>query len=469
MLKVDVHHNFGHDTLNIPSENSLKKVLDGYDFYLAKYEVEDKTIVITDHVCSIPGFYTLNGDVFINWEIDAIDCPINNNEIKKLYNCSGFSLASNTLNKSIKTFLPNKRYEISSSKTSITNIENDDFFEYQATENPNAIELIDDKFQEIIKVIVSRLPLNEKILIPLSGGYDSRIIAYYLSKFVSKERIIAFTYGQKDNKEAQKSEYVAKSLGIKWVFVEYTDKLISKHRLSFEEYMSSNLRIRSLLHFQDFFAVKQLIEDKYISDNTVVMPGHSGDFLFGSHVKSFKDISLSDIVKKHFRECDISDRKKEQIKSTLSEEYEINTLKAFLYFNLNERQSKYIINSVRTYEYFGLKWSIPFWHKDLVRLANILACSQLKERRFQKKWINLATQQHIFEQDNPTEYIRFGRLKKVVVKFPVISRVLLRVLRVVDVSSHFLNFHKLLSFREKLMVVILGLTIKGAMIRKNSK
>lgn len=35
-------------------------------------------------------------------------------------------------------------------------------------------------------------------------------------------------------------------------------------------------------------------------------------------------------------------------------------------FDFEERQTKFITNAVRTYDYYGLKWYLPFWDKEMI-------------------------------------------------------------------------------------------------------
>jgi len=39
---------------------------------------------------------------------------------------------------------------------------------------------------------------------------------------------------------------------------------------------------------------------------------------------------------------------------------------AIEFFDFNERQAKFIVNSVRAYEFFGYEWRIPLWDTELI-------------------------------------------------------------------------------------------------------
>ena len=63
--------------------------------------------------------------------------------------------------------------------------------------------------------------VSGEIVIPLSGGYDSRLLAFFIK---DKSRLTAFSYGLSDNQtesfEIVYAQAVAKSLGIKWQQIE---------------------------------------------------------------------------------------------------------------------------------------------------------------------------------------------------------------------------------------------------------
>lgn len=62
---------------------------------------------------------------------------------------------------------------------------------------------------------------NREIVVPLSGGLDSRTIVYYLKKLGCKN-VICLSYGRKSSFEVKISKQVAERLGYKWILCEYT-------------------------------------------------------------------------------------------------------------------------------------------------------------------------------------------------------------------------------------------------------
>ncbi|MEI7903425.1 MAG: asparagine synthase-related protein, partial [bacterium] len=70
-------------------------------------------------------------------------------------------------------------------------------------------------FQRLIDSVRGRT-----IVVPLSGGYDSRYIAAML-KNLGYEKVICYTYGRPTSYEVATSRRVAETLGYPWHYVEY--------------------------------------------------------------------------------------------------------------------------------------------------------------------------------------------------------------------------------------------------------
>lgn len=219
-------------------------------------------------------------------------------------------------------------------------------------------------------------------VIPLSGGYDSRFIAAMFKKF-NYEKVICFTYGRKGNPEIKVSSEVAKRLGYKWYYVEYNDKLIDDYikESEFRDYYRFASNLASMFFMQEYFAVKFLKENELIPENSVFIPGHSGDFLGGSQLNKHGNLNLEEddkaIVQRIYnvKYCykkptgkDIP-RIHERINKSLNEKYHGKQSLAYSIhedWDFKEKLAKFNFNSVTTYTFFGYEFRLPFWDSDLL-------------------------------------------------------------------------------------------------------
>ena len=112
-------------------------------------------------------------------------------------------------------------------------------------------------FQEILN------KHSEKIVVPLSAGYDSRLIISSLYHLNAKN-IICYSYGKKNNFESKIAKQIANKLNYKWYFIELSNKKQRKNFSSnfYKEYTQFSDTFSSWSYVQDLFAVKELIGKK---------------------------------------------------------------------------------------------------------------------------------------------------------------------------------------------------------------
>lgn len=140
-------------------------------------------------------------------------------------------------------------------------------------------------------------------VVPLSGGFDSRLIAVMLKRH-GHRNVVCFTYGRKGNVEAALSERVARALDFPWYFVEYNQQLIAEFTrdTEFESFFPRASNLSSMFFLQEYFAVKYLRDHGKIPGDAVFIPGHSGDFLGGSqfakHKLPVEDESVSSLARR---------------------------------------------------------------------------------------------------------------------------------------------------------------------------
>ena len=236
------------------------------------------------------------------------------------------------------------------------------------------VEVMDRAFLRMIKSIG-----NRPIFIPLSGGYDSRLLACLCRKF-NIPNVSCFTYGDKTSYEVAISRQVAKQLRFPWYYVEYTNKLKMEFLQSdeYNDYMLFAMNLNTTSHMQDFIAFKELRNKGIIPDNAVIIPGHSGDALGGSHVKydvlrKSNESVAQLLIEKYYTWNILRKRYKKLITKELGQE--LNSVIAsndvslscslFDNWNIQNRQANFIVNAVRVYEYFGVDWRIPLWDDEL--------------------------------------------------------------------------------------------------------
>jgi len=239
--------------------------------------------------------------------------------------------------------------------------------------------------QKIIDSAKGRL-----IVVPLSGGYDSRVVASGLAHLGYKN-VKCFSYGQSKNFESSISKMVAEKLGYEWKFINLTHDIVRKDYYSdqHEDYFSFSNTFASVPVEHEFTAVRLLKESGWISDDAIFVNGMSGDFLTGSHIpktlqddrdnlteQERKDLILSALLDKHYSlwaHLTTSSNKK-LVADNLWYQIvnEINGLPAnshddfglYEFSEFKNRQTKYVITVQRVYEFFGYEWRLPLWDKE---------------------------------------------------------------------------------------------------------
>lgn len=226
---------------------------------------------------------------------------------------------------------------------------------------------------------------GRQLVVPLSGGLDSRLLLCHL-KDVGYDNLITFTYGISDTTpEALISKQVAEAVGARWVFVDYERQALtqawrSAETARFLRYGSGGV---SLPHIQDWYAVRQLVRGGLIDQDAVFLPGHTmvgnmhdegildlpvvgrdriAELLIRNHHsiapgtdKMLRDYRLRSLIERFLDGIDYADS--------------VNDRRtAIEYWNLRERQAKYINNSVRVYEFFGHDWALPMLDLEMYRL-----------------------------------------------------------------------------------------------------
>ncbi len=236
------------------------------------------------------------------------------------------------------------------------------------------------------------------IVVPLSGGFDSRLIVAMLKK-IGAEKVICFSYGKPSNWESEISRKVAARVGYRWEFIPYSDERWFQEFQSSErsQYFKYAANLTSVPVMTNWPAVRELKNKMLVPEDSIFVPGHTGDFISGGHIPkhwegkilSNKNLLLEGIWKKHYNlwKADLptlsryfEEKNLFSIKGMSWNNTE-NMASAFECWEWQERQAKFIINSVRVYEFWGYEWRIPLWDNEVMDFFSKVPL----ELRFKKK------------------------------------------------------------------------------------
>lgn len=367
-----------------------------------------------DIVRSIPLFYSLHqGMFYISDDAEWVRKQVGNNQFDPVseeeFQLTGYVTGSETLFPDVKQLQAGEYLKVNVTDEGISLSRNRYYtfshYEPEKFDEERLLKELDLVTENAMKRLIEHAN-GRQIVIPLSGGYDSRLIAAKLCQLGYKN-IISFTYGIPGNKDSAISKSIALSLNLDWYFVEYNDDKWKEAWQSSEfwNYMYWATNWCSIGHVQDWLAVKELKSENIIDDQAIFVPGHSGDFVAGSHIpeeaflkNSFNksDISAA-LFQDHYKITPIrlvrrrqkfwTDRIQKQLisgKKILPWEY------ADLYekWDWQERQSKFICNSVRVYEHFGFNFWLPLWDEKFVRFWEQIPLQLRQERRWYNEFVD---------------------------------------------------------------------------------
>jgi hypothetical protein len=249
--------------------------------------------------------------------------------------------------------------------------------------------LLGDWFNDFDAEVVKT---GANVILPLSGGLDSRMLASYLK---GKKYVQAFTYGismnQKRSYEVALAKAAAKKMQLKWNQVE----LSSFHKFlqqNFETY-SVSTHAHSMYHFEFY---NKIVGSKSTKGESIVLSGiyadvWAGSWEFPQQIDRAEDLSTlvrhhginlsgieNNIIKTSEREREreyFEDHKNHLI----DEKYRILTAARI--------KAPLIRHLIETPRSFGLNVVSPFFEPEIVACMLNLPAEQRKNRKWQRGFI----------------------------------------------------------------------------------
>lgn len=300
-----------------------------------------------------------------------------------LFKASGYSLGSNTMVQGVKRIRPGE----SIIHDGGGDVVSERYYLYMPhfSENSEASKSLRDELGDVLDEIVTSLISDadgRPIVLPLSAGFDSRLLLGKLVEHGAADNLITFSYGAPGNMEAGEAKKFADQVGASWFFVAPDKSDVEEYKCGeLREYLRFSGGIHTTSAVTEYFALKKMAENGYAGDQVLYINGQSGDFLTGGHLFVEPDIDayLDRIMAKHFGLLTVgaaSPIRKEFKKVLLGWAGENDIAEAnqegflphrfHLLFEWQERQSTYVVNQQRAYDWFGIQWSLPLWHPKLM-------------------------------------------------------------------------------------------------------
>ncbi len=344
-----------------------------------------------DRIGSIP-LYEFNSDK----KYIITNCATNlkstsNNKILQSFleiSMSGYTLGRKTIYKNINRFL--------SGECSLW-VNGELYREYFYEYLPNKVltrggSKLKEELTNVILSVLRRTveSINgRQIVVPLSAGNDSRLIVSGL-KELGQKNVLCFSYGRQGNYEMKTSQKVAKRLGYKWIYIpdSFRSKRLFFLSKTYKRYVKEFESYSSVPNTQEIYEVYKLNLLNVIDKDAVVINGNTGDFISGGHIpfdvkgcnkKSLLDeFDWSAFLEKHYSvwrglRSHVNDKiivselnNIAQLRCKLSNKKEVHDYAVMECMEAIGRQSRFVMNQQRAYEFIGHEWRSPLWDNEFL-------------------------------------------------------------------------------------------------------
>lgn len=376
---------------------------------------ENEVLLAVDVARTLPIFFSLQGDVL--WISDTASCiksriparpadPL----VRLQFKFTSYVIGGRTLHPDIRQVQSGEVLRLTFSEGSwVCERQGRQIFRPcdKASADEKALLRDYDKvlvtlFEEFLVGIKGR-----QLIIPLSGGYDSRLIAL-LVRQAGYQNVLCYTYGRPEHPEVATSRAVAADLGFSWHWIETDTARWRQWSLTEEwaRWFGGAGNGCSIPCMQEWGPLYELKKRGVLAQDAIIMPGHCADPLAGSRVSTLprrmldsgmsKEELKESIILHHFRlwpMAALSAVERQALVQLLDESVEDlrmgqSWLATFDSWNVAERLSKLIANSGRDFEFFGYNWWMPFWEGPFVHFWERVPMSLRMAERLHIRYIN---------------------------------------------------------------------------------
>ncbi len=255
---------------------------------------------------------------------------------------------------------------------------------------------------------LERVAGDRPVVVPLSGGHDSRLVAAGL---VSRGReVVGFTFGRSGHPDVELSREVADRLGVRWEFVPYSAAEWRERYRSdaCRRYRRNAFGGDALPFLAEWPAVHRLLEEKRVPADALFCPGHTvatpserlpafvgegDDRTDGDPIEPRVDALIEYVLERQYdlwgwHDPAFADAARDRIERGLlgdrpADVVDSPATAAAVYerWEWEGRMTTFTNGDLRVYEDAGVEWWLPLWDPAYVRAWSQLPLSARRGKR----------------------------------------------------------------------------------------
>lgn len=373
--------NLGVEPVDVDTDSLVAWARAQRGHWSAVIENDHGTFAVTDNLRSFPVLYTHASHLLVSSTpgplLSAMSSPRRNNEAVSEFVHAGYLCDRQTLIEGVFSVPAGHIVDLNTGEvidtfrmpTSYTEAD-DDPMDYMR----HVYAVIVEQFRPLVAT-------GRQLLVPLSGGADSRLIMLAL-RAAGATNVLAYTYGTAGSPEVRISSQVARSAGYAWKGIALDRAQVRARwlRPATGDFLRDTWSGEALPHIQDWYALQELRSDPDVADDAIILPGHTivgnehGDETLADHEVSL-DEAMDLLAAHHFhlqgakQASDLPASLQKKLRAFVEHSWNgreaCGVAQAFVEFNLLTRQARYINNSMRGYEHFGFDWALPMLTADV--------------------------------------------------------------------------------------------------------
>ena len=388
--------------INLSNKNDLVKFTKKQDGFF-RFVIWNKDFIFSavDQIASKSILYKIDKKKLSIYIDPPLQKKIDQDALVDIY-YSGYTTHNETIYKNIKTLLPGEYIFLDNKKRQYEKSKWNNFSPIYNTKINN-----NKNFEEVIFSVFSKIKkrnTNKNFLVPLSAGFDSRLIVSAMKKI--EMNFDTFTYGFRNQRDFRITKEICKKLDVKNYQIVMNSKNTDIYNSQkFNKFLNFNNYGISANNFGDYGPLFYL-DQKINKNEFIIINGQAGDFLTGGHlpvdiiskknsIEKNKSLLLSYILNKHYSLWTPvkNDFKKRYINHVneiyfkKSKNY-IDLLKAYERYEFENRQSKWVTGQQKVYDFFGYAWELPLWKTSVMNFfGNNLSLNEKINQSFYKKFL----------------------------------------------------------------------------------